>query len=720
MTTTHAEHQAAISLARVLTDRPSAVLLIDLAERQVVYANPLAVQLAPSIHLPVDVSDWSHHAGLRDDTGAELETGPAPLQKVAAGEPVNGEVVTALRGSDIAEAREDLWVVGMPLDGAPGALGNRALVVFLPLREQPAVEKVQLTAVDLRHQAVVASSMAFSISDPKQKDNPLVWVNPAFERVTGYSVDAALGRNCRFLQGPLTDPAAIRRMSEALHSSGIVNETLLNYRADGTAFWNHVVVSPVFDADGTLTHHVAVQTDVTERVDADIAREAALRLAEAAQHRERALAAISAALAVYPANPADLLAALPGLVVAHFWGWCAVLTLDAAGQVADSAVAYGAPPGQHDAAAVGGGADTAAYAVGARDTDLAKTVLAAVLAGPGKPIVEAAAGNGTWPVRLTLTADEYEQLSDRPLVPGIADERAGRSMIAAPLMSRGRASAVLLVSRPDESAFSDPAEVAAIVDLALRAGTALDNARLYAAEHEAALTLQRSLLPKVPHLADFDVSAAYIPAQASEVGGDWFDVLDLPGPWLGVAIGDVMGHDMNAVAAMGQVRSMTRALAWDGRRPAQVVDELDGLVRGLGATTMVTCFYAVLDEPSDASAPAPMSYTSAGHLPALLRHEDGRIERLDAALTPPIGVAADRSEVEGHVDVPPGAALVLYTDGLVERRHSDLDEGISALTRVLARTGRADSAETIKDAILAALVTDDRNDDICVLVITRP
>ena len=503
-----------------------------------------------------------------------------------------------------------------------------------------------------------------------------------------------------------------------LRTNGIVNETLLNYRADGTAFWNHVVISPMYGPDGTLTHHVAVQTDVTERVDADIARDAALRLAEAAQHRQRALAAISAALTVYPAHPTDVLAALPGLVVGHFWGWCAVLTIDAAGEVSDSAVAYGAPPGQRDAAAVDSAA--AAYAVGARDTDLARTVLAALLAGPGRSIVDAASGDGSWPVRLTMTADEYERLSDRPLVPAIADERAGRAMIAAPLMSRGQVSAVLLLSRPDEAAFSDPAEVAAIVDLALRAGTALDNARLYAAEHEAALTLQRSLLPTLPDLANFDVSAAYIPAQASEVGGDWFDVLDLPGPWLGVAIGDVMGHDMTAVAAMGQVRSMTRALAWGGRRPAEVVDDLDGLVRGLGATPMVTCFYAVLDEPVDAESPTRMSYTSAGHLPALLRHADGTVERLNAALTPPIGVAADRSGVECTVEVPPGAALVLYTDGLVERRQSDLDEGIAALTEVLAGTGRTDSAVAIKDAILAELVTDDHTDDTCVLVITRP
>ena len=118
--------------------------------------------------------------------------------------------------------------------------------------------------------------MSFTITDPHLPDDPLVWVNPSFTRVTGYGAEESIGRNCRFLQGPATDPAAVAEIRSGLQERRTVTTTLLNYRKDGTAFWNQLSVSPVFDGEGKLVSFVGVQTDVTERVVVEQERRAAL------------------------------------------------------------------------------------------------------------------------------------------------------------------------------------------------------------------------------------------------------------------------------------------------------------------------------------------------------------------------------------------------------------------------------------------------------------
>jgi PAS domain S-box-containing protein len=159
-----------------------------------------------------------------------------------------------------------------------------------------AISEVELQ--ELRERAVVATDICFTISDPRLPGNPLVWVNPAFERVTGYTVEESVGRNCKFLQGPDTDQAAVTRLVDDLAARGSSAVTLLNHRADGTAFWNYVVVNSVIDRAGELVGFVGVQTDVTARVVADAERAAALAAEQSArQAAERAQAVAEAARA---------------------------------------------------------------------------------------------------------------------------------------------------------------------------------------------------------------------------------------------------------------------------------------------------------------------------------------------------------------------------------------------------------------------------------------
>lgn len=272
-------------LSVVTGESPPAVLLVDLRTGQVVYTSPVAEQLAPRLELPVTLDQWSDAAELRDPDGAPLSETDHPLSQVARSLPVPGQAVSAARVSDLGRRREPLWVVALPMLDAP-MLPEHALVVLLPLDRRHRAEEASDAAraqVQLRERAVLATTLAIVVADARRPDVPLVWVNPAFTATTGYSFEEAVGRNCRFLQGPATDPEATAALRRAVAEGREVVTTLVNYRKDGTAFSNQLSVSPIRGPDGTLTHFVGIQADVTARVTADAERERAL----AAERRAR-------------------------------------------------------------------------------------------------------------------------------------------------------------------------------------------------------------------------------------------------------------------------------------------------------------------------------------------------------------------------------------------------------------------------------------------------
>ena len=181
-------------------------------------------------------------------------------------------------------------------------------MVATRLAEQPQREAVAEAEDDLGDRLRVAvqcedarvllgrqdgGDLPLTLSDAQAPDQPLVWVNDAFARLTGYSREEALGRNCRFLQGPGTDRAAVRRLREAVRAGKPISEVLLNYRRDGSVFWNRVVISPVHDADGQVTHLVGAQLDVTAQVGDDDARDLELELARQTSSRLDLLRAVS-------------------------------------------------------------------------------------------------------------------------------------------------------------------------------------------------------------------------------------------------------------------------------------------------------------------------------------------------------------------------------------------------------------------------------------------
>ncbi|MFF3115423.1 PP2C family protein-serine/threonine phosphatase [Kitasatospora sp. NPDC057904] len=243
-------------------------------------------------------------------------------------------------------------------------------------------------------------------------------------------------------------------------------------------------------------------------------------------------------------------------------------------------------------------------------------------------------------------------------------------------------------------------------------------ARLREAERrqrEAAVTLQRSLLPqKLDQPADLRVAATYQPGGAeAAVGGDWYDVIAIDGGRTALVIGDVMGRGLRAAAVMGQLRTAVRAYARLDLPPHEVMRLLDGLAMEIDANQIATCTYAVWDPQR-----RTLSYASAGHLPMLLRCPDGTILRSEEQNGPPLGTGGGL-HVSHTLRLLPGTTGVLYTDGLVERRDEDIDQGLDLLARTL--TGAIGAPEVICARLLRAMgVTSEHDDDVAVLAFQLP
>jgi PAS domain S-box-containing protein len=700
-------------LPRVMQAAPVAVLIIDVSRRQVVYANPTAVELTGDrLRLPMDIDAWGDAAGLTDLAGRRMGETGSPLSLVLGGTPVTGEPVAvhdaARRGSTAtaeqcapAEGRL-LWATGFPLAGADSGLADRALLMFQEISGHRPDGASRLAA--LRDRAVVATALSFTITDPRRPDDPLVWVNPSFTRLTGWSHDDVVGRNCRLLQGANTDRAAVDRISAALCRRRPVTEVLLNYRRDGSAFWNELSISPVFDGAGELVNFVGVQTDVTERVVVEQERRAALAEAEEARTQLRLLAEATTQM-TGALDVADACVRLARSLVPGLADLCAVDLLDRSG--ADA---------------------TQRRAVAARDAaDEVRLRRLGELRGhrqgPAIQIGSVLAG-GDPVVVPELPEHGADQFPDDPETAAVYDRLRLRSLMVVPLRARGRVvGALTLFSQHPYGRRYGPRDLHLAADIAGRAGLTVDNARLYETEHAAAATLQHSLLPAVPRVPGLQIAARYLVGMdGNQVGGDWYDVLNLPDGAVGVAVGDVVGHDLRAAAAMGQLRAVLRSYAWDGGRPGSVLDRCDQLVQGLEMAAMATAVYARL-EPPDAGGERLLSYANAGHPAPVLLGPEGTLRRLDAHLSPMIGAVPSlgRGEGPGRTEVtvrcPPGSVLVLYTDGLTDVAGEDPDERTELLERTIAGLPPGAAAETVAEEVIRVCAPSRVRDDVALLAV---
>ncbi|MEZ0494493.1 SpoIIE family protein phosphatase [Kineococcus sp. TBRC 1896] len=681
-------------LPRVLHGQPGAVLLVRVEDGTVLFANPLAEQLAPGVRLPCPVDEWSRRAGLQSSDGDDIDdptNDASPLSRIVHGEPVHGERVTAARSSDMSDEREALWVIGLPLTDAPvDTLTSLALVALLPLREAGMVRDAQQSAERLHSRAVLASDLSFTISDPTQPDNPLVWVNPAFEKVTGYGRDV-LGRNCRFLQGPETDREAVRRIRTALETGDTVTELLLNYRKDGTAFWNEVVISPVRDSAGRVTHFVGVQSDVTLRVQAERERDEALAAARDARRRLEFLSQVTDQLSevLDPDAAQDL---LPSLVVPEFAEWAFATLLDTSGRTRHIRASH---------------ADPDLTEVAARFQELHADL------GDNSISMRVLHGD-LGPTLVSIDDDHADAVTTTRETADVLRRLGLGSAVVVPLRARGAVTGSLtLLSGPDRPPFTTD-DLATATDLGARAGVALENARLYAQQRTSSETLQRSLLTPPTPSPGLSIATRYHPAaEAAQVGGDWYDAFTQPDGSTVVVIGDVMGHDVLAAAAMGQLRTLVRALAYDrSAQPGEVVRRLDELLEGLGVTTLATGVVMQLEAGPGARR---VRWCTAGHLPPVVAAPDGEVRLLEGeGIVLGLGSGQQRDQQEGTL--APGTLLLLYTDGLVERRDQPMEDRLAELRSVVRDLADLE-VDAVCDALLERMLPDGSDDDVAIVAV---
>lgn len=309
-----------------------------------------------------------------------------------------------------------------------------------------------------------------------------------------------------------------------------------------------------------------------------------------------------------------------------------------------------------------------------------------------------------------------------------------QSTLAVPMVAHDTVVGLAQFSRTKGSEPFGERDRALAVELAARAAVCIDNARLYRREHERALILQRSLLPPDdPEASGLDIACRYLPGNAAtEVGGDWFDVIELPGHRTALVVGDVMGRGLRAAVAMGELRTAVRTLALLDLEPAEVLSALDEIARGLGDPSgtqqatraarqtrsasetdlsevyLATCVYAVYD-----AVTRRCTFANAGHLPPVLVEPGESPLMLDVPPGMPLGVGGEPFE-EVEVELPEGGLLALYTDGLVESRDHPLDEGLNAFVRAL--DDPAPALEDVCDHVLNTLDTHHGEDDIALLM----
>jgi serine phosphatase RsbU (regulator of sigma subunit) len=288
------------------------------------------------------------------------------------------------------------------------------------------------------------------------------------------------------------------------------------------------------------------------------------------------------------------------------------------------------------------------------------------------------------------------------------------------MRGRGRTLGLLTLYFLPGSTVADE-DLSTAQDVADRSGMALDNARLYNTQQQLAEELQRSLLTEPPQPDHGEIAVRYQPAaEAARVGGDWYDAFLQPGGSTMLVIGDVVGHDTAAAAAMGQLRGLLRGIAtYSDAGPSEVLRGLDASMTTLQTRTLATAAVARFEQTPDEleRGITRMRWANAGHLPPLVVNPDGSVAELaswkgDLLL----GVDPDAHRRESVVSLDRGATVLLYTDGLIERRDADLDAGMVRLREVLVELAGL-PLEQLLDEVLERLVDGHPEDDVALVAV---
>ncbi len=516
-------------------------------------------------------------------------------------------------------------------------------------------------------------------------------LNPALVEIIGRPEHELLGERIETAVGGDLGAAAGRRLRDVLAKGRPVLNAELTGRTPGSGGPRTFQVSyfRLEDEQGEVLGAASLVSDITA---ARATRQALTAANARLRLLGRATRALSASLDVE-----RTLRSYADLVVPTFADHC-IVDLIEAGDVVRRAALVNAPETEPEVAAW--------------------TVVGHEVSYPaGHPVAQVLAGGQAQLTQFDPESVDFTALAPTERSAAYARAVGLRSVLTVPLQARGELVGVAsFATSASERTYTED-DLALAVQLADRAALAIDNALIFGRERDRALILQRSLLPaRLPHAPGLEAAARYLPAGLGEqVGGDWYDVIPLPSGRVAVVIGDVMGRGVPAAALMGQVRAAVRGYAVQDLPPADVLTYADELVRGLDEITIVTCVYAVYD-PADAR----LELANAGHVPPILVGALGAgpsSQRLDAS-GPPLGAGGLEPYEQVSTDFHPHQALVLYTDGLVETRGADVEEGISTLRRTVG-SAVGDLDQTCDD-ILESLGRSEAHDDDLAVLVVRP
>jgi len=302
----------------------------------------------------------------------------------------------------------------------------------------------------------------------------------------------------------------------------------------------------------------------------------------------------------------------------------------------------------------------------------------------------------------------------RAAYPDLDGYGEGQSRAYFPLIANGRTVGCCVMGS-DQPRLLRYDEVGVLTIMLGQVAQSLERARTFELQYGLSQTTQRSLLPRrLPHLAEIVTTARYLPATVgAQVGGDWYDVISLPGGGIALVIGDVEGHNLEAVAIMGQLRSGVRAYATEGHDPASVLTRSNRLLVGLETDLFATCCCMWLDLETGVATIA-----SAGHHPPIVTDTEGRTITVQPAVGPPLGVDPDAVYDQTETVLPPGSAAALFTDGLLDARRLGADAGVDRLRSRLDE-GRGENLEILADRLVGDPELQARRDDDIALLLAR-
>ena len=505
----------------------------------------------------------------------------------------------------------------------------------------------------------------------------------------------------RFLFTDLDDAIArFPRMAEVGAALGLHALASLPLRVEGRLLGSFVVVwdtgHDFDDGDVELLDALTAQIALSvSRLRADAERDAAVAAMAEANRRLQLLADAGRVLSG-SLDTAEQLDRLADLVVPALGDWCWIVTTDEHRRLHDAAVAHHRPERRADVAAY-----VRAMAHAMTDEHAAQVVLRT-----GRPLV----------VPAIDAARIAAALSDPAAREALTRLQPAAACVV-PLLARGEAVGALGLANGAGRGPHTSAEVEAAVEIGRRVGLALQSARLFAQQRDLAEALQHSLLTAPPRLEGCEVVVRYVPASdGADIGGDWYDAFPGGQGETVLAIGDVVGHDRHAAAAMGQLRGLLRGIAYaDAASPAELLTRLDRAASGLAVGVMATAVLARLALADDGGA--VLRWSSAGHLPPVVVGADGDVRVLDAEPADLLlGVDPRRPRSDHVASLPVGSTVLLYTDGLVERRDRDLEAGTADLVAALRDCGGV-PLEELCDAVLRRMFLPGAEDDVAILAV---